>query len=380
MPFPRSSHRLTTRGISLTSRGSGRTPPGTINESMREKSRTRAADTSMTYALSNLVASSSDDRDFVYTPSPGPYPVRCKTLLRYAGTIEKQGSVGICTGTTSTTIAELFLTRAGLPLELAPRFNYDFTRAFEARRGQPGAQLRDAIKTLARWGAPVEALHPSVHDDEVTRDPTFECLLDAAERRLNLYEWITIRGSHWVGVGEIRAHVQSALMERCPLAIAMPVTRSIYDLIGPLEQQVYHVPSEQVPGNDIVGNHAMAGIGYDEYGPILEGSWDSTYGDNGLIRLPWTALENVLDLVVVRRFAGFDSDFHRQFFTDRAASRAQIGAMMAVPQTVIDYAVANELSEYDLECVMEMATGTIASYAASDPVGKTLDWRGFLWT
>jgi len=51
--------------------------------------------------------------------------------------------------------------------------------------------------------------------------------------------------------------------------------------------------------------------------------------------------------------------------------------MMAAPQTVIDYAVVNELSAYDLECIMEMATGFVASYAATDPVGKTLDWHGF---
>lgn len=296
-------------------------------------------------------------------------------MLRHVGTIERQGSRGKCTGASTTTVAEFFMTRAGLPIELAPDFNYDFTRAFELRRGQPGAQLRDAVDTLRRWGAPKVELYPSVYDDELTRDPTFECLLDAAGCRLDRYEVVTVRGSQWVGIDEIKAAVQSAIMERCPLVIAMPVTRSIYDMVGPLEQQAYHTPSEKVPGNDIVGNHAMALLAYDEYGPILEGSWDTTYGDNGIIRLPWRALENVIDLIVFRKVAGFGSDFHTRFFSDRETSRAQINAMLANPQSVIDMCLETDTTEFDLECVMEWPDGAVRSYAAEHP---EFNWTGWL--
>ncbi len=333
--------------------------------------------------LSAVVASPARAEDLIYQVLPGPYPRRCKSLLKHVGQRERQGTVGTCTGTTAVNIAEFFLTRAGVPLDLASKFPYDYARVLQGRRStpanpNPGAQLRDAIDALRRYGIPREELYPTSYDSEVTLDPSWDAVINAHLHKIDRYELIAVRGSQWVGVEEIKAHVQSALMERCPLAIAMPVTRSIYGLIGPIDQQAYHVPSENLPGNDIVGNHAMMLCAYDEYGPILEGSWDVTYGDSGLIRLPWRALENVIDLIVVRTFAGFNPDFHTRFFTDRETSRAQINALMAVPQTVIDFAVANDLITDDIECVMELPDGWIRDYAANDPVGKTLNWSGWL--
>ena len=328
--------------------------------------------------LSNLVASAADELDILYQVMSGPYPRRCTAMLKHVGTIEHQGIVGKCVGATFATIGELFSSRAGRPLELSPDFIYDGARTYENRRNQPGTQLRDGARTMGGWGIPTHDLYPSVYGSEVTRDPTWECMYDARTRKIGRYEFIKERGSQWVGVQEVSDAIRSSLMERCPVAIAMPVTRSIYGLVGPLEQQVYHVPSEKLPGNDIVGSHGMAMFAYDEYGPILEGSWDSTYGDNGLIRLPWRALENVLDLIVVRSFAGLNSDFHTRFFIDRATSKAQINALMANPQQAIDFAVANDLATDDIECVMELPDGWIRDYAANDLVGRTLDWRGWL--
>ena len=332
--------------------------------------------------LSNLVADTADDRDIPYQVMPGPYPLRT-SLLKWHGTIERQGVVGKCVGTTFASIGELLTAQAGQPLELSPDFIYDGARVYEDRRStpsnpNPGTQLRDGAKVIGGWGVPVHDLYPSVYDDEVTRDPSWECMYDARTRK-GTYEFIQERGSQWVGVDEIKAAIQSAIgLERRPIAIAMPVTESIRHLIGSLEQQVYHVPSERVPGNDIIGNHAMAMFAYDEYGIILEGSWDSTYGDNGIIRLPWRALENVLDLIVVWSFAGFNPDFHTRFFTDREASRGLINTLMATPQAVINFAIANDLTEFDIECVMQLPDGWIRDYAANDPVGKTLNWSGFL--
>ena len=327
--------------------------------------------------LSNLVADTFDDRDVPYAVMPGPYPRRA-SLLKWHGTIERQGTRGKCVGTTFASIGELLMAQAGQPLELSPDFIYDGARTYENRRGQPGTQLRDGAKVIGGWGVPVHDLYPSVYDDEVTRDPAWECMYDARTRK-GTYEFIKERGSQWVGVQKVSDAIRSAIgLERRPIAIAMPVTRSIYGLIGSLEQQVYRVPSERVPGNDIIGNHAMAMFAYDEYGPILEGSWDSTYGDNGIIRLPWRALENVFDLIVVRTFAGFNPDFHTRFFADREVTRGLINTLMATPQTVINFAIANDLTEFDIECVMQLPDGWIRDYAVNDPVGITLDWTGFL--
>jgi hypothetical protein len=337
----------------------------------------------MNFKLSNVVASPPRKEDFIYQPLPGPYPLRCKSMLKHVGQRERQGTVGTCTGTTAVNIAEFFLTRAGVPLDLASKFPYDYARVLQGRRStpenpQPGAQLRDAVDALRRYGIPREELYRTSYDSEVTLDPSWDAVIDAHNHRIDRYELIAVRGSQWIGIDEIKAAVQSALMERCPLAIAMPVTRSIYDLVGPLEQQVYHVPSENAPGNEIVGNHAMMVAGYDEYGFIPEGSWDYTYGDNGIIRLPWRALENVLDLIVIRKFAGFGSDFHTRFFTDRETSRATVMDLLATPQALIDLAVEKDITEYDLECVAGFPAGSIRNYAANDPIGKTLDWQGWL--
>lgn len=37
-----------------------------------------------------------------------------------------------------------------------------------------------------------------------------------------------------------------------------------------------------------------------------------------------------------------------------------------------------DLTTYDIECVMELPDGWIRNYAANDPVGRSLNWTGFL--
>lgn len=326
------------------------------------------------FKLSNVVASVEDDRDYPYDVMAGPYPVRAD-LRKYAGGIENQQSSGSCVANATVSACELILQRGQSFIDLSRQFLYDMGRIEEARQGQSGMQPRTALKIANNHGVPPESVYP-YRNEEATQQPADDVMTAALTRKLDRYERIMERGSPWVGVEDISNAVRSAITEGCPVTIAMPVGRMIYAMKGPLASQVY--PALNSPGNEKIGNHDLLIVGYGPNGFFLENSWGPDWGDLGYGFMSWQRLENTLELWAIKGFNGFDNAARHWLFANREIVRAWVDSMMGTPQTIINTAVANDVTTDDFECIMGLDNGFVLSYATADPVGKTLDWTGWL--
>ena len=75
--------------------------------------------------------------------------------------------------------------------------------------------------------------------------------------------------------------MQRSLIANGPFIIALPV----YD----------SERNDFWNGNNFEGGHAVACVGYDEYGLIIRNSWGSNWGRNGYCTLPYSELHKMYE-------------------------------------------------------------------------------------
>jgi C1A family cysteine protease len=248
--------------------------------------------------ITNLVQSPADARDYRYIATITELP-SAVDLMPEVEEIENQRDVGSCTAHATTTAAEVFDNRAGYNDKLSPQFIYDLTRLFENRPDQTGASLRDAIEVGRLQGFCLESEY-AYTNVETTGTPPPECYASAAGRKITKYEAVdipTIQNGigYWNGVDNLKR----ALAEGLPVIIALRVYRPIFEIKGPLKDQVY-----MTYGAEFVGNHAVTVIGYDDSfsGFIYANSWDKTWGDGGFGRLPYQSFGDIFEAWVIRGY------------------------------------------------------------------------------
>ena len=322
----------------------------------------------MAFALSNLVPSPEDSRDWVYVNKP----FRPEGSIReFAAGIENQLGAGACVTHAVGSTGELVLTRAGRPEDLSFQFGYDVGRIWEARRDPPGMYLRDGLKVANQLGIPLEADY-TYRNSEITQEPSAAVIALAGARKITRYERID-PSDLWNGI-------RSAITEGCPVVIAMNLGEKFYNIFGPLEAHAYEPVG---PHNTLIGAHAMVieayGAGYFD----LENSWGIGHGDRGFVRMPIPCLTDIIEAWVVRGFAGVNPT--TQAAHDWAIAHPEAVKAFALArypgemQALVDALITFGISAPEFETIMGFGPGTVLYYARNSPAGLILDWRGMQW-
>lgn len=220
-----------------------------------------------------------DKRDFIYTSS-NKNESTFVDLRQYCTPIEDQGNLGSCTGQAIASAIELLNKRNGGYKDISRLFIYYFNRLWINRVNvDSGAYIRDGIKTVFNYGAPLENLWPYI----ITRfraRPHASAMNDALKRKVTLYERVNdhqgcldaITNGYPVIVG---FYVFSSFVSRNVLKTGM-------------------MPYPDVGNERFLGGHAVLLVGYDKKQNryIARNSWGHKWGDKGYFYMPFQVIQD----------------------------------------------------------------------------------------
>jgi C1A family cysteine protease len=227
-----------------------------------------------------------DARDHLYNPEAlGTVPPTLPTsvdLRNYCSPIEDQGQLGSCTGNAIAGLIEYLDKKNGKNLDVSRLFIYYQERLIEGTvRYDAGAYIRDGIKAVNQYGAPLESLWPYVITRFSTR-PTTAAYTDAARRKAGAYQKITTRV----------AGIKTALSQGYPAVVGFDVYESFE---RNLNNTTGMMPYPQ-PGEQLLGGHAVAVVGYNDNLNggrfICRNSWGTGWGDRGYFYMPYQVIAN----------------------------------------------------------------------------------------
>lgn len=226
----------------------------------------------------------SRDRLYRYSPAAEPLPVSVDLRPGFIRVpVEDQGSIGSCTANALVSALEYLRVAAGHShRDLSRLFVYYNERYLEGTIDlDAGAELRNGIKVLARWGACLENLWPYI-PNRFQKMPSPRSFDDAITRRVTEYQRIsTIRG------------IKRALAAGMPIVFGFTMFESSE---SQEVERTGRIPLPQVirgwfrrRREQAIGGHAVLAVGYDDnLGTItFRNSWGSAWGDNGYGYLPY---------------------------------------------------------------------------------------------
>ena len=153
-------------------------------------------------------------------------------------------------------------------------FIYYNERALEGTvKSDSGAEIRDGIKTLARYGVCDEKLWP-YKTKMFTRKPPAKCYTDAAKRKiLSYYKIASLDGMR-----------QCLGLKGLPFVFGFVVFES-FETIGSDGM----MPMPNVETEECLGGHAVCAVGYDDERRLIKvrNSWGCGFGNNGHFFMPY---------------------------------------------------------------------------------------------
>lgn len=217
-----------------------------------------------------------DTRDYKYAISKAvPLPV--KDLRVYCSSIENQGNLGSCTGNAIAGAIELLNKRNKKPTDVSRLFIYYYERLIEGTLNyDSGAYIRDGIKVVNKYGAPLESLWPyQINKFKLT--PSAPAIIDGAKRKVTLYE----RAKNFT-------ECKDAINNGYPVIIGFDVYSSFYS-IDNTGLMPYPKPNES-----LLGGHAVLLVGYNDTTQtfIVRNSWGTSWGDKGYFYMPYKVIQN----------------------------------------------------------------------------------------
>lgn len=164
-------------------------------------------------------------------------------------------------------------------------FLYYNERAMEGTTdSDPGAQIRDGIKSVASQGDCPEDLWP-YNISKFREKPTKICYEQARKYKAVQYQRLS----------RILNQFKGCLMSGYPFVFGFTVYESFE---GDQVKQTGHLAMPS-PGEKPVGGHAVMAVGYDDSNQwfIVRNSWGNTWGMNGYFTMPYSYLldENLSD-------------------------------------------------------------------------------------
>ncbi len=240
---------------------------------------------------SSVVRQPEDTRDFVYaldktdktdktnkaeTDQPESY------INPNIREIENQLNTGSCVANAACSSLEMTA-----QVNLSRMFVYYNARApyYNLKDQDKGAYIRDGFKAIHDLGVCTESYWEFVVKN-VNIKPN---ILAYEKAKLNtLVKYERISGSKT----NIINSVKQAVLNNQPIIFGMELKESFYNISEPLQEQNY------TGIGDSIGGHAMSVVGYDNsLGFIIENSWGTHWGDNGLGVLGYEFFaDNVFDI------------------------------------------------------------------------------------
>jgi C1A family cysteine protease len=209
----------------------------------------------------------------------GPLPARVD-LRGGCPPIWDQGALGSCTAQAIAAALEFDQRKQNVADLFDPSrlFIYYNERVMEGTVDEDaGAMIRDGIKSVAKQGAPHEALWPYVLAKFRTR-PAASVYADARKHAAVLYQRIT----------QDLTQLRGCLAAGYPFVFGF----SVYTSFESDAVAVSGLVPMPKPGEGMVGGHAVLAVGYDNPARrfILRNSWGAAWGQHGYFTMPYAYL------------------------------------------------------------------------------------------
>lgn len=226
-------------------------------------------------AIPDLAEDVADDlRRFHVAQLVGAAPVAATERIDYSslvGPIPDQGSSSSCVGFAFATAIYVRSRISGFPLAERPSAKaiYDVARLGDVQDwlADVGSRPRAAIDGMTTFGLVAESRWPLTATNVNDKPP-----LDVFRAGVGAL----LSGHYRIGGADIATLARQALAKGFPVFFAMPVDDAFLRLS---DASVYEGPRE------ILGNHAMALVGYEPDSFLVANSWGPSWGMGGFGRI-----------------------------------------------------------------------------------------------
>lgn len=207
-------------------------------------------------------------------------PTSCGPLIAdlrpWCSPIKDQGPIGSCTANAVVGALEYFERKTrGAYVDASRLFLYRATRRYLGwvGKGDTGAFVRAAIKSLRLFGAPPEQYWPY---DVKHWDDEPDAFTYAYAQNFKAIEYFRLESS----VDQLKSALRSGL----PFMFGFTCFGSLRDpSVGETGIVPYPGPNESV-----IGGHAVLAVGYTDSHVLIRNSWGASWGEGGYGYLPWT--------------------------------------------------------------------------------------------
>jgi len=228
-----------------------------------------------------------DPRDHLYSPSPAVSAAAPTTvdLRSWCSPIEDQGQLGSCTGNAIAGIIEYLDRKNNKQLTVSRLFIYYQERLMEGTMNyDSGAMIRDGIKSVNTYGAPLESIWPYVINRFTIR-PSQAAYTDAAKRKAGAYQ----KCANFTAV-------KTAIAQGYPVVVGFDVYDS-FESTATANTGIMTYPNTKT--ESLLGGHAVSLVGYyDNFRGtgngmfIARNSWGTSWGDHGYFYMPYQVIQD----------------------------------------------------------------------------------------
>ena len=226
----------------------------------------------------NWVTDKVDKRDYIFRPYLVYAQSQKVDLRQYCPPIQNQGSLGSCTGYSIGSAIEILNRKQNKQHLVSKLFIYYNERLLEGTvLYDRGAYIRDGLKAVNRYGAPLDGLWPYIIKKFAVQ-PSKQAYDDAIKRRVTVYERCPDFNS-----------VIAALNQHKPVVVGFYVYSSFLKI-----NRTGIMPYPIVGRELFLGGHAVCLVGYDmaKQTFIARNSWGTAWGDGGYFYMPFKVIQN----------------------------------------------------------------------------------------